>query len=185
MILHILHDIIDVWTISCMISYMISLKKPWYHVWYHSYPFVWYLWNFIKIHDIINVYSFFHDIMLDITKNYYFTHSLRYHAMILPMITRQKSWIKAMISRLPDIIGIITLFHIWCGVISAYDIEIIWYHSPMMSPVSLISRHLSGKLVLVGGAMGQELRLLRPCRSQWTASSWSTTLAVRLESEPY
>ncbi len=92
---------------------------------------------------------------------------------------------KGMISRLPDIIGIITRFHIWCGVISAYDIEIIWYHNHMISPVSLTSRHLSSKLVLVGGAIGQELRLRRPRRRQRTASSWSTTLAVGLESESY
>ncbi len=36
----------------------------------------------------------------------------------------------------------------------------------MISPISQISRHLHGELVLVGGATGQELRLLWPCRRQ-------------------
>ncbi len=35
--------------------------------------------------------------------------------------------------------------------ISAYDIENSWYNSPIISPVSLISRHLCCKLVLVWG----------------------------------
>jgi hypothetical protein len=38
----------------------------------------------------------------------------------------------------------------------------------MISPVSLTSRHLRCELVRVGGATGQELRLLRPRRRQRT-----------------
>jgi hypothetical protein len=62
---------------------------------------------------------------------------------------------------------LIILSLLWYGVTSAYDIKNFWYHSPMISPISLISRHLLGKLVLVGGATGQELRLLLPrCRQR-------------------
>ncbi len=40
----------------------------------------------------------------------------------------------------------------------------------MTSPVSRISCHLCGKLVLVGGATGQERRLLWRCRRQQTGT---------------
>ncbi len=143
---------------------------------------------------------------------------------------------------------LIIRFCLWYGMISASDIKVIWYHSPMISPISRISRHLRGELVLAGGATGQELSLLLPRRRKgqqtgdgcpaerqrtwsraWTccsgccassasesagscsssssclcnlnfkfklpvqvasatwisSSSWSTTLAVGMESEPY
>ncbi len=90
-----------------------------------------------------------------ISQNNYKNSFLHYHLMILPMIITEimkRPWYQ------DDLISmvLITLFCLWHGVISANHIKIILNHSPTISPISWISRHLCGELVLVGGATGRQ-----------------------------
>ncbi len=164
---------------------MISYKNLWYHTWYHCLGFLALLWYWKKIMISYMISCFFHDIMYDIIPPPVFSPFLSF--------------------------------------------KIIWYHSPMISPDSLISLHLRGELgeprarssdssgLTAANELGTGVQLNgdgldpahglaavdRGCTSNdgrlaeaaqvafatWnftkSSSSWSTTLAVGLESESY
>ena len=212
------------------------IQKLWSHIWYHSYPFLALhdidhkIWYHTWYHSFMTMISCFFMISCMISQKRTFSslscaiflwYQPWYHTNIIWKLLWYQDYLISY--------TLITLYHIWYGVISAYDIKIIWYHSPMISPESLISRHLRGELgvprarssassgLTAANELGTGVQLNgdgldpahglaavdRGCASNdgrlaaaaqvafatWnfteSSSSWSTTLAVGLESESY
>jgi hypothetical protein len=140
---------------------MISIQKTWYHIWYHTPSLSCTTMKSYKNYDIIYDVTFFcYDIMLNITKTHFSSLSCTNHYWYYPWCHSRNHGKRLWYQDYLISLALIIRFRIWYGVISACDFKITWYHTPMTSPVSLISRHLLGELVRVGGATGQELRLL-------------------------
>ncbi len=136
----------------------------------------------IKFHDIIHD-IFFYDIMLNITIFFTKYVSCTTTLWFYPWYHRKNHEKLLWYQELLILIVLFIHFCLWYGVKMASGIKNFWYHSPMISPFSLISRHLCCKLVLVGGATGQELHLLLPRCHQRTGDwcpaelqqTWSST----------
>ncbi len=109
-------------------------------------------------------------------KNALFPPFFHYHRINLPMITgrnhEKRLWYQDYLISMVHIIR----FCLWYGVISASDIKIIWYHSPMISPISQISRHLRGELVRARSSASSSLAAAKQpgdeCPGEWQRT-WS------------